>query len=138
MDVHAKPWISIDIHTFPCISLHVHGYSGLPNFCTTFQTQIPFTPADDIGRAPSRKKHGARVSILCEGVQRGAAEKWCRIMAIHRLNFLVRRFGKLYLGPLAGACVMRTTPRDGAPARAPARTPARPAGRPGKATCRCW
>jgi hypothetical protein len=69
--------------------------SGLPKSCTTFQTQIPFTPADSIGKhlaaknteAPSCKKHGARVSILCEGVQRGAAEKWCRIMAIHRLKF---------------------------------------------------
>jgi len=62
--------------------------SGLPKSCTTFQTQIPFTPADSIGRAPSHKKHGARVSILCEGVQRGAAEKRCRIMAIHRLKFV--------------------------------------------------
>ncbi len=71
--------------------------SGLPKSCTTFQTQMPFTPADSIGRAPSRKKHGARVSILCEGVQRGAAEKRCRIMAFHRLKFCGPKVLKLCL-----------------------------------------
>ena len=100
--------------------------SGLPKSCTTFQTHIPFTPAASIGKHLAAKKHGAHVSKLGEGVQRGAAEKWCRIMAIHRLNF----FGpKVLKTVLETSCWCLRHEND--PERWSARPRARPRARPG-------